>query len=312
MALEWDQLVETIQDKTGQWLIRQDGQQHVLWDCFSARERMRGTLEECQQFAERHTKKPTKMEGVQVGESDVAKGLGFKDVYDFRRWQTEVGKENAELKHALSQAQDEARRFRWNGMRSNAILTRVKTFLEGVKAAIDAEDSRQLRESVGWYGDDDHDPLHLKKLLLAVRVVTGGSGADSVDWKHELADWLDYLNPLRIKIEAEDCTVTGILDGSPEAQKECQRTLAQYTGSRLIVTADHVGLVGDGVKTGLDNVPKTCRVRYKASQLGQNVYYGSDNPYETADFENPEEWGLEPPLKLPQYSCMVEPPPEKR
>ncbi len=252
--------------------------------------------------------KRSKMEGVLVSEEEVAKGLGFNSVEEFHRWNTDLGRENAELKYALSQAKGEARNFRWSGMRSHAILARVKTFLEGIKAAIDAEDSRQLRESVGWYGDDDHDPLHLKKLLLGIRVVTGGSGSDSVDWKNELADWLDYLNPLRIKIEAEDCTVTGILDGSPEARLECERTLAKYTGSRLIVTADHVGLVGDGVKTWLDAVPKTCRVRYKMSQLGQNVYYNSDNPYETADFENPEEWGLEPPAKLPRYSCMVEAP----
>lgn len=243
-------------------------------------------------------------QGKVVSEEEAAKGLGFANVDEFRRWQTDLGRENAELKYALSQAKDEARRFRSSGMRCTAILERCKSFLTGIKNAIEVSDSRQLKESVGWYGDNDKEPDHINKLILAIGVVCGGA----VDWKHELRDWLDYLNPLYIKIEGDQCKVTGILDGSEEAKKECERHLATYTGPKLTVDAAHVGLVSGGIEAWLANVPKTCRVTYKMSQLGQNVYYNSDNPYETADFENPEEWGLEPAPKPASYTCLVQPP----
>lgn len=240
--------------------------------------------------------------GKPVTEAEAATGLGFANVDGMRRWQTALGTENANLKYALSQAESDADRFRSAGMRGTAILERCKSFLTEIKIAIDAGDTRQLKEAVGWY--DDEEPLHLKKLLLAIGVVCGSG----VDWDHELRDWLDYLDPLYIKIKDDQCTVRGILDGSERSKKECERTLAKFTGPKLTVTADHVGLVGGGCATWLASVPKTCRICYKMSQLGQNIYYNFENPYEVADFENPEEWGLEPPPKPARNTCLVQPP----
>jgi len=243
-------------------------------------------------------------QGKVVSEEEAAKGLGFANIDEFRRWQTDLGHENAELKYALSQAKNEAKRFQSSGMRCTAILERCKSFLIDIKDAIDAGDRNQLKMATGWHWSDAKEDGHITKLILAIGVVCGGA----VDWNHELRDWLDYLNPLYIKIEGDQCKVTGILDGSEEAKKECERHLATYTGDKLIVTADHVGLVSGGIEAWLANVPKTCRVCYKMSQLGQNVYYNSDKPYETADFENPEEWGLEPAPKPAQYTSLVQPP----
>lgn len=68
----WHVSIDTLQDDTAQWLIKSEkeprfleesklpvpGDRCILWDCFSGRERFRGTLEECKDFAEKHTKQP--------------------------------------------------------------------------------------------------------------------------------------------------------------------------------------------------------------------------------------------------------------
>lgn len=55
--------------------------------------------------------------GRPASEEEVAKGLGFNSVEEFRRWDTETGKKAAEAEHAARQAKDEADRFRWHGRR---------------------------------------------------------------------------------------------------------------------------------------------------------------------------------------------------
>lgn len=65
------------------------------------------------------------IEGTIVSEDHVAAHLGFSSVEEFRRWQTDAGHKLAEAEHAMKQSQDEARRFRWNGLRMMAVLARV-------------------------------------------------------------------------------------------------------------------------------------------------------------------------------------------
>lgn len=74
MNLRWQECVSTFQDSSGQWLIELDkepslwsdpkrpasGDKCILRDCFSGRESMRGTFEECKAHAERHAKAPPK------------------------------------------------------------------------------------------------------------------------------------------------------------------------------------------------------------------------------------------------------------
>jgi hypothetical protein len=113
------------------------------------------------------------LHGTPVSEEEVAKHLGFKDVNDLRRWQTEVGHENRELKFKLKQEQDESRRFQWHGRRDVRILEKCDEVLK------DLQEGKQPT------------PEHLEKLRLAISVVKGGG----VDWKHVLEDWLGDIKP---------------------------------------------------------------------------------------------------------------------
>lgn len=116
------------------------------------------------------------MEGVVVSEEEVAKHLGFNSVEELRRWDTELGKKAADLEYALSQAKNEAERFRWHGRRMQAILEQVAPVLEGLEMG---------------------DEAHINKLLLAINVVCGkqvSKLAETVDWKHILKDWLEPIN----------------------------------------------------------------------------------------------------------------------
>lgn len=116
------------------------------------------------------------MVGRPVTEEEVAKHLGFNSVEELRRWDTETGRKNAELEYALSQAKQEAERFRWHGRRMQVILEQVAPVLEGLEI-----------------GDEEYT----KKLLLAINVVCGkqvSKLAETVDWKHILKDWLEPIN----------------------------------------------------------------------------------------------------------------------
>lgn len=104
------------------------------------------------------------IQGEIVPEEEVATDLGFKDAYELRRWQTDCGNKVIELEHALRQAKDEAKGFRWVGMRQQKVLEKCDYFLASLEAC----------------GDDS-----LGKLRLAIAVVTG----KGVDWDHVLKDW---------------------------------------------------------------------------------------------------------------------------
>lgn len=102
------------------------------------------------------------MQGVPVPESEVATGLGFSSVEEFRRWQTDLGHKNLELEHQLKLAQDEARRFQWHGRRGLVVLEKAAEFLRK-----------------GCSGDEVDD------LLLGIAVVSG----KGVDWDHKIDHW---------------------------------------------------------------------------------------------------------------------------
>lgn len=152
--------------------------------------------------------KAGKMHGELVGEEEVAKGLGFADVNEFRRWQTELGRKNAELEHALSQAKDEAKRFRWHGMRQEFILGKAEEFL---KRELATAKTKLSELDVPFAFDKDPPNPHqlrkdlqariaeLEKLILAAGVVSGRG----VDWNHVLSDWLDRFNKSNEEIAAE-------------------------------------------------------------------------------------------------------------
>ncbi len=108
------------------------------------------------------------IEGTPASEEEVAKGLGFGSVEEFRRWDTDTGRKAAEAEFAKTEAKREAERFRWAGRRMEVILIKTEEFLTEI---------RQLVQ-----GDADK----LDKLLLGIRVVRG----TAADWDNTLNDWL--------------------------------------------------------------------------------------------------------------------------
>ena len=107
------------------------------------------------------------MEGKVVSEEEVAAGLGFKDVFDFRRWQTDLGHKVTELEYELRKSKDDGKTFRWHGMRMLVVLEKIKPVL------IDLQNQKTP------------SPETINKLLLATEVVCGRG----VDWDHVLEDW---------------------------------------------------------------------------------------------------------------------------
>lgn len=105
--------------------------------------------------------------GEVVSEAEAATGLGFKDVTEFRRWDTEMGHKVGELEYALKQARDERDRFQSTGRKMMAMLEKVDAVLEGIINGTPPED------------------FDLKRMRLAIQVVCG----HAVDWNHILDDF---------------------------------------------------------------------------------------------------------------------------
>lgn len=116
------------------------------------------------------------IEGKVVSEAEVAQGLGFKNIDEFHRWRTDLGKENMELKYALYKSKNEATGFRWNLMRSHRTLDLVRPVVE---QAYNAE-----------YDTDKKD--YLRKLLLAIDNMFGNR-PHGIDWKHEITAWYEDI-----------------------------------------------------------------------------------------------------------------------
>jgi hypothetical protein len=94
-------------------------------------------------------------DGTPVSEEEVAVGLGFKDVAEYRRWRTEQGQRAWQLEMKLREAERDRDCYLWHVKRMRTVLWRIEPTLT--------------------------DPL----LRLAVGVVLGRA----VDWKHELKGW---------------------------------------------------------------------------------------------------------------------------
>ena len=108
------------------------------------------------------------LEGKVVSEEEVATDLGFVNVTELRRWQTDLGTKVMELEHQLSQVQGDADRFKWHGRRMVVVFEKLDEALWG------------LQQGIPIPADT------LAKLRLAMAVVCG----QGVDWDHVLKDWL--------------------------------------------------------------------------------------------------------------------------
>jgi hypothetical protein len=103
-------------------------------------------------------------------------------VSEFRRWQTEIGNENSELKYALKQAKEEAKRFRYTGRKMQVVLEKIEPFLENI--------NKGLGSSQGL----------LPELLLAIKVVCG----KVPDWGNVFDEWFkDCDKPLFVRTPDE-------------------------------------------------------------------------------------------------------------
>ncbi len=100
--------------------------------------------------------------GTEVTEAEVAIDLGFADVHEMRRWETEMGQKVADLEEKLRTTESDRDNFRWHGKRMQVVLERIEEFVD---------------ES----GSLDPD------LSLAIGVVLG----KVVDWEHRLKGWFD-------------------------------------------------------------------------------------------------------------------------
>ena len=102
------------------------------------------------------------IQGVVVSESEVATDLGFSNVSEMRRWETETGQKLADTQEKLRSAISERDQFLWHGKRMRAVLERIRVSL-----------------AVG-------SPLH-PDIELAIGVVLG----KDVDWNHKLDGWFE-------------------------------------------------------------------------------------------------------------------------
>ena len=102
------------------------------------------------------------MTGKVVSEAEAAAGLGFADVFEFRRWQTEMGQKVADVEEKLRAAANDRDSFRWHGKRMQVVLEKV--------AAL---------------------PSIPDDIALAISVVLG----KGVDWEHRLDGWFDTVKP---------------------------------------------------------------------------------------------------------------------
>ena len=108
------------------------------------------------------------MDGKVVTEEEVAIGLGFANVTELKRWETELGQKNAELEHAIYTAKNDLKNFGWHGRRMMVVLEKAKEYI----------------------AKGTNDEAEKAKLELAIGVVTN----KAVDWKHVLKDWFQECN----------------------------------------------------------------------------------------------------------------------
>lgn len=107
--------------------------------------------------------------GKLVSEEEVATALGFANVHELRRWQTDLGHKVKELEHQLSLTQGDARNFRRHGERMMRVLEKAEQTL------IALSEEKEITSD------------HMNRLLLAIRVVCGRG----VDWNNEVEGLLE-------------------------------------------------------------------------------------------------------------------------
>lgn len=137
-----------------------------------------------------------------VPEAEVAADLGFKTIYEMRRWSTDLGMQVAELEYALSQAKQESTRFRNLAMSEGGLLDRIEPIL-----ALVLNNEAATVDSTALMAAEN-----IRKLLLALRVVR----QREIDWGGKTDEWLrelaaeqqkeidDALNSLRADAMTDD------------------------------------------------------------------------------------------------------------
>ena len=108
-------------------------------------------------------------EGKVVSEEEAAISLGFANVFEMRRWQTEMGHEVAELKTKLRHAEIDRDNFKWHLKRQQVVLEKCEEYFN------------KLQENEAFNNEA------VSKLRLAIAVVAG----QGVDWNHILKDWFE-------------------------------------------------------------------------------------------------------------------------
>ena len=111
--------------------------------------------------------KSRKMWGELISEEEASKNLGFKDIIEFRRWQTEEGVARMELEAKLRAAESDRDNFKWHGKRMQKVLE-----------FIEEKDVKPIEQIVGQ-SDEDY-------IKWMVRVVLG----KEVDWDNKLKEFL--------------------------------------------------------------------------------------------------------------------------
>jgi hypothetical protein len=107
--------------------------------------------------------------GTPVTEEEAAHGLGFKDVFELRRWQTDQGNTLWEAQVKLKEVEQDRDRFLWHLKRHGSALKRIGHMLD-----------RPLTKA------------DIALIKLAIGVATNHDvGQGMVDWKHELGDFLE-------------------------------------------------------------------------------------------------------------------------
>ena len=133
------------------------------------------------------------LQGTVVSEEEVAKGLGFKDVFELRRWQTDLGHQMMEAQAKLREAESDRDNFRWVGRRMMKVLEKAEPLLMRLQDAYKV--FNQETAGAGQSGSPEAKTLaDVTKVLLALRVVCGlkeapDSTMPAIDWGNTLDDW---------------------------------------------------------------------------------------------------------------------------
>jgi hypothetical protein len=103
-----------------------------------------------------------------VSEEEVASDLGFTNVFELRRWSTEIGNKCLELEAKVREYKSDADRFKWHGERMVKALELIEPL---------------LTEMLGMSLPAEKD---VKKALDVLQIILG----KKIDWDNEFHEFL--------------------------------------------------------------------------------------------------------------------------